>query len=236
MAGPHFVHRGEQQVGLAGHEGVLLGLAASSDRAARCNRPTAGSSRTARGCRCRRSSAGCRAALPRPWLPPVPGIVTMSWSMMNCLRPASCARAPATGAALGLVGAHLFHARLRSSRPAHSARRPRRAASGSTRGRRGRSVRAGRPAWSTISVSASIRWNLSLPSAKLGLDAARWLSTQATVSCIALTALSVAAFSACWSSACRRPSTRHAVARIIIDEAAERGLRRNRRSWSPAAS
>jgi len=57
----------------------------------------------------------------------------------------------------------------------------------------------------TISVSASIRWNLSLPSAKLGLDAARWLSTQSAVCFIAATAASVAVFSACWSSGVPTP-------------------------------
>ena len=113
----------------------------------------------------------------------------------------------------------------RSSGPAHSARRLRRAASGSRRGRRGRSARAASTGVVTISVSASIRWNLSLPSAKLGLRRGalafdpgdRVLHRLHRIVGRGLQRLLVL----------RRADAlprRHAVARIIIGEAAERRL------------
>ena len=66
VAGPHLVHRREQQdrPGRACRRAVRP--PSTTDRAARCSRSTAGPSRRARGCRCRRSWRGCTAATRRP--------------------------------------------------------------------------------------------------------------------------------------------------------------------------
>ena len=216
VAGPHLVDRREQQVRLARNERVLLGLGPA---------------------RVRRSDIIDRrqVLLIRPGDVDVGEVLPVVGRRLLDLR----LLGPGDRDDVVLLDELLEAGELRAgagdrARPAacwrssspckpgwsgqpRSVSRLRPAASGWMRGRRVRSARARSIGTVTISVSASMRWNLSLPSAKLGFEAARWLSTQATVSCIALTALSVASLSACWS--CGRADAfpcRHAVARIIM--------------------
>ena len=102
-----------------------------------------------------------------------------------------------------------------------------------TRGRRGRSAPARSTGVVTISVSASMRWNLSLPSAKLGLARGalafdpgdRVLHRLDRIVGRGLQRLLVLA-------ACRRPSTRPCRRPDNIRRSRRTPTWHNRRSWS----